>query len=146
MKRILFLCHGNICRSAAAEAIFLYLLKQSGRANEFEVDSAAISYEEIGNPMYPPMRRELESRGIPIPPHRARKVTMKDVRYFDEIFYMDRSNERLLSYEGLLQPNVKNICIYSGSFSEIEDPWYTGRYGLVADQITACLKRYLGIE
>ena len=144
MRKILFLCHGNICRSAAAEALFLHMKRKKGESDLYEVDSAAISYEEIGNPMYPPMRRELERRGISIPPHRARKVTMKDIQYFDDVFYMDRSNERLLSYEGLLLSNVKNLCIYGNGFNEIEDPWYTGRYGVVADQILLCLKKFLG--
>ena len=143
MTKILFICHGNICRSAAAEAIAKDIVHQKGLDNDYYFDSAAVSSEEIGNPMYPPMRRELESRGIPIPFHRARRVSQKDIETFDVVFYMDSSNERLLRYQGLLKDNVISLCEYGSGFDEIEDPWYSGRYGLVVGQISICIKNYL---
>lgn len=139
---MLFVCHGNICRSAAAEAIALDMVTKMGRQDDFLFDSAAVSMEEIGNPMYPPMRRELLSRGIAISPHYARQITKSDIERFDVIFYMDESNRIFLHRMGLLKDNVKSICEYGDGFKEIEDPWYSGRYGKVVDQITLCLKAY----
>ena len=86
MVKILFLCHGNICRSSMGEYIFKDMVARAGRAAEFEIDSAAVSREEIGNPVYPPARRELERRGVPCGGHRARQVTMEDYRHFDRIY------------------------------------------------------------
>jgi protein-tyrosine phosphatase len=143
MIKILFVCHGNICRSIAAQAIALDMIRKMGKEKDFFVDSAEVSREEMGNPMYPPMKRELITRGIEIPFHRARQVTKSDLESFDVIFYMDESNRRLLSMMGLLSENVKSICEFADGFSEIEDPWYSGRYGKVVDQITICLHRYL---
>ena len=142
-KRILFLCHGNICRSAAAEAIAKDILEKEGRADEFFIDSSAISNEEIGNPIYPPMREELNRRGIAIPDHRAKRTSEKEIASFDEVYYMDQSNRRLLSYAGLLKPNVFDICEFGNGFDEIEDPWYSGRYGLVVDQLLVCINAIL---
>ena len=94
MIKILFCCHGNICRSPMGEYILKDLARKAGREGEFEIDSAAVSREEIGNGVYPPARRELERRGVPCGGHRARQVTMEDYRRFDRIYYMDRSNAR----------------------------------------------------
>ena len=78
MMKILFVCHGNICRSTMGEYILKDLVKKAGREAEFEIDSAAVSREEIGNPIYPPARRELTRRGVALGDHRARQVTMED--------------------------------------------------------------------
>ena len=81
--RILFVCHGNICRSVMAECIFADLAEKAGLGDCFEVDSAATSTEEIGNPIYPPARRKLEEKGVPVRPHRARKMTASDAEQYD---------------------------------------------------------------
>ena len=143
MIRVLFLCHGNICRSAAAEAIFLYLLKQRGIEKDFAVDSAALSDEEEGNRMYPPMEGELRYRGVPIPSHRAREVTKEDIVSSDWVFYMDKSNERILSYRGFLFPHVRPIFSLTPKFTSIDDPWYTHRFKEVVDQLFECLEDIL---
>ena len=144
MKRILFLCLGSICRSPAAEMLFRLECKKRGIENEYEVTSLALSSEEEGNPIYPPMKRELFSRGIPLYPHTSRKVTQKDLEEADEIFYMDGDNLRRISYLfSLPEGKAKPIFAYTERIYEIEDPWYTGRYAKVVDEIQTCVQDIL---
>ena len=89
MKRILFVCHGNICRSPMAEYIMKHLVEQSDLASEFEIASAATSTEEIGNPIYPPARRKLAEHGISCEGHHARQLTRADYAYYDLLIGMD---------------------------------------------------------
>ena len=96
MIKILFICHGNICRSPMAEYILKDMAVRAGVADRFEIDSAAVSREEIGNPVYPAARRELGRHGVFCGDHTARQVTAADLRHFDRIYYMDSSNVRLL--------------------------------------------------
>lgn len=124
MVKILFLCHGNICRSPMAEYILKDMTARTGRAAEFEIDSAAVSREEIGNPVYPPARRELERHGVPCGGHRARQVTMEDYRHFDRIYYMDKSNARFL--DRLLPRDPDKIRPLLSR--DVADPWYTGNF------------------
>ena len=100
MVKVLFICHGNICRSPMAEFVLKDMVKKAGLAGEFEIASAAVSREEIGNGIYPPARRELEKHGVACDGHRARQVTMEDYRHYDRIYYMDSSNARFLRYTG----------------------------------------------
>ena len=83
MTRILFVCHGNICRSPMAEYVLKKLVKDAGREHEFEIASAATSREEIGNPVYPPARSELAKHGISCKGHAARQMTREDYDYYD---------------------------------------------------------------
>ncbi len=124
MVKILFVCHGNICRSTMGECILKDMVHKRGLADRFFIDSAAVSREEIGNSIYPPARRELERRGIPVVPHRARQVTMDDYLEFDRIYYMDASNARLLSR--LLPADPEKIRPLLPR--EVADPWYTGNF------------------
>ena len=94
--KILFVCHGNICRSPMGEYILKDMVKKAGLAHRFEIASAAVSTEEIGNPVYPPARAELKRHGIDCTGHRARQITRSDLDYYDRIYYMDKSNERWL--------------------------------------------------
>ena len=121
---VLFICHGNICRSPMAEYILKDMTARTGRAAEFEIDSAAVSREEIGNPVYPPARRELERHGVPCGGHRARQVTMEDYRHFDRIYYMDKSNARFL--DRLLPRDPDKIRPLLSR--DVADPWYTGDF------------------
>ena len=125
MIKVLFICHGNICRSVMGEYILKDLVKKAGREGDFEIDSAAVSREEIGNPVYPPARRELQRRGVPCGVHRARQVTMEDYRHFDRIYYMDESNRRFL--ERLLPRDEEKIRRLLPR--DVADPWYTGEFG-----------------
>ena len=141
MKTIIFVCHGSICRSPAAAFMARKYLKELGREDEFKVLIRATSSEEIGNDVYPPMRRELIRRGIPLYPHAAQRIRQIDYDNADYIFYMDYENQYSLmrqidDYKSILFPINK----WTNSITEIEDPWYTGRYQLVCDEIEECLK------
>ena len=141
MKTIIFVCHGSICRSPAAAFIAKQYLKEIGRDNEFNVIIRATSSEEIGNDVYPPMKRELFRRGIKMYPHAAQRIRQIDYDNADYIFYMDYENQYSLmrqidDYKSILMPINK----WTNSITEIEDPWYTCRYELVCDEITTCIK------
>ena len=124
MHKLLFICHGNICRSPMAEFIMKDLVKKAGRADDFEIASAAVSREEIGNPVYRPARLELEKHGISCAGKHARQVTAADYRYYDRIYYMDRSNARYLSR--LLPEDPEKIRPLLNR--DVADPWYTGDF------------------
>ena len=124
MHKILFVCHGNICRSAMGEQILRDLVKKAGREEEFLIDSAAVSREEIGNPMYMPAQRELKKHGVAVGSHRARQITMGDYRSFDRIYYMDRSNKLYL--DQLLPQDPEKIRKLLDR--DVADPWYTGDF------------------
>ena len=141
MKTIIFVCHGSICRSPAAAFMARKYLKERGREDEFKVLIRATSSEEIGNDVYPPMKRELSKRGVPLYPHAAQRIRQIDYDNADYIFYMDFENKYSLmrqidDYKSILFPINK----WTNSITEIEDPWYTGRYQLVCDEIEECLK------
>ena len=124
MVKILFVCHGNICRSPMGEYILKDLVAKAGAADRFEIDSAAVSREEIGEPVYPPARRELQKHGVACGGHRARQVTVEDYRRFDRIYYMDRSNARYLSRMLPADPDKIRPLLSR----DVADPWYTGNF------------------
>ena len=124
MKKILFVCHGNICRSPMAEFVLKDMVKKAGRAAEFEIASVAVSREEEGNPVYPPARRELSKRGITCDGHRARRITEWDLAHFDHIYYMDSRNwqylQRLFGEKASkCQPLLSR---------DVADPYYCGGF------------------
>ena len=131
MIKVLFVCHGNICRSPMAEFIMKDLVKKAGAEDRFEIASAAVSQEELGNPVYPPARRELQKHGIRCDGHAARQVTMKDYHHYDRIYYMDASNARYLSR--MLPHNPDKIQPLLAH--DVADPWYTGDFSLTWDDI-----------
>ena len=124
MVKILFLCHGNICRSPMGAFVMKDMVKKAGREKEFHIASAAVSREEIGNSVYPPARRELCKHGVFCGDHRARQITMEDYRHFDRIYYMDSSNARWLSR--LLPKDPEKIRPLLSR--DVADPWYTGDF------------------
>ena len=139
MIRILFVCHGNICRSPMGEYILKDMVSRRGRSEEFEIDSAAVSREEIGNGVYPPARRELARRGVPCGDHRARQVTMDDYQYFDRIYYMDQSNARFLAR--MLPRDPEKIRPLLDR--DVADPWYTGDFAQTYDDIVEGCQKIL---
>lgn len=140
MKKIIFICHGSICRSPAAEFIAKNYLKNINRDKEFKITSRAISLEEIGNDIYPPMKQVLDYLEIPYNKHSASFLRKKDIEECDYLFYMDASNYRLLTSFFGENSKFKPIFEYSKEFKEIEDPWYTGRYEKVVYQISKCIE------
>ena len=147
MRKIIFVCHGNICRSVAAEYIAKQIVHEQGKDQQFMVISRATSTEEIGNDIYPPMKKALIRHGIKFDEHHAKQISQKDYDWADEIYYMDSHNFRFLEflindYKKIIYP----ISKYSPSIKEIDDPWYTGEYDLVIDEITECLTNILKIK
>ena len=139
MTKILFVCHGNICRSPMAEYVMKDLVEKAGKADEYEIDSAAVSREEIGNGVYPPARRELEKHGVKCGGHRARQVTMADYRHFDRIYYMDHSNARFLAR--LLPNDPQKIRPLLAR--DVADPWYTGDFSQTWEDVLEGCQRIL---
>lgn len=139
MKTIIFICHGNICRSPAAEYIMKQLLIKYHLEDRFYVYSRATSTEEIGNDIYPPMQRALYNKEIPFYKHYAKQITQKEFDEADYIFYMDENNKRLLSYLIKDYENkAKIITCYSNQYENISDPWYSGQFDDVVEQLMHC--------
>ena len=131
MVKILFVCHGNICRSAMAEYMMKDMVAKLGRAGEFEIASAAVSREEIGNPVYPPAQRELAKHGIRCDGHAAHQITRAELEEYDYIYYMDRSNARYLQrLFGADAAKCRKLLD-----RDVADPWYTGDFGQTWDDL-----------
>ena len=131
MIKILFVCHGNICRSPIAEFVMKDLVKKAGRANEFHIASAAVSREEIGNPVYPPARRELARHGITCDGHAAHQITRKELEDYDYIYFMDASNARYLRRLFGADPDKCRPLLSR----DVADPWYTGDFEATWDDV-----------
>lgn len=131
MKKILFVCHGNICRSPMAEFVMKDLVEKAGLGDQYYIESAAVSTEEIGNPIYPPAKRCLELHGVWFDPaKRARQVTRTDYSRFDRIICMDASNLRLIRRIIPEDPDgrIRHIMSYANIQRDVADPWYTGDF------------------
>ena len=147
MLRILFVCHGNICRSPMAEFVMKDLVRKAGLEDQFYIESAATSTEEIwngiGNPVYPPARKKLAEHGLRCEGKRARQITRQDYAEFDLIIGMDQANLR----------NIRRICgrddkthllmEYAGKHRDVDDPWYTGDFDATWNDVSEGCKGLL---
>ena len=137
---ILFVCHGNICRSPMAEFVMKDMVRRKRLESRFEVASAATSREELGNPVYPPARRKLAEHGIACDGHHARQMTKADYDHYDLIVCMDRNNIRNALRITSGDPGHKIVLLldYAGrTGGEVADPWYTGDFDATWDDIVS---------
>ena len=148
MTKILFICHGNICRSPMAEFVMKDLVKKAGLEGQFHIESAATSTEEIGNPVYPPARRKLAEHGIDCTGKTARQLKNSDYDQYDLLIGMDRANLRNMhricgdDFAGKL----RLLMDYTGHPSDVADPWYTDDFETTwRDVLAGCqgLLKYL---
>ena len=141
MIRILFVCHGNICRSPMAEVVMKDLVRKAGRESEFEIASAATSTEEIGNPVYPPARRKLAQHGINCSGKTARQLTKHDYDHWDLLIGMDQANLRNMHrlYPDDPDRKLHLLLDYTDRPGEVADPWYTGNFDVTYDEDTDTL-------
>lgn len=149
MIKVLFICHGNICRSPMAEFIMKDKIKKMGREGEFYVESAATSSEEIwrgvGNPVYPPARDVLRAHGIDCAGKRARQIVLEDYDNFDLLIAMDENNIRNMRRLWKSDPENKIHLMmeYAGLKRGVADPWYTGDFNTTWDDIELGVTRLL---
>lgn len=141
MIKVLFICHGNICRSPMTEFVMKKLVSDLKLADHFQIASAATSTEEIwngiGNPVYPPAKAELARHGISCEGKRARQVTRADYAEYDYLIGMDGANIRnmLRIFGGDSDGKVARLLSYAGSERDILDPWYTGEFGTTYNDV-----------
>ena len=144
MTKILFICHGNICRSPIAEFIMKHLCREAGVEKQFEIASAAVSTEEIGNDIYPPAKRVLTAHGIPFSRRAARQITKADLDIYDHIICADRSRimKYLLGEDKLNNSHAKISMMmeWVGQNRDVSDPWYTGDFETAYEDIYASCK------
>lgn len=137
MIKILFVCHGNICRSPMAEYVMKDLINKSGLSRQFEIASAATSREEIGNDVHYGTRKKLKKVGVPCPPRAAVQMTSQDYRYYDYIIAMDRWNLRNMDRfcHGDPDHKVHLLLDFTERSGDIADPWYTGNFDETYDDV-----------
>ena len=141
MQRVLFVCHGNICRSTMAQFVMEELVRRAGVASAYRIDSTATSTEELGNPPHPGTVRRLQRAGIPVGVHRARQVHRNEYADWDHIVYMDAENARGLHriFDGDPDGRLSRLLDWAGVDRDVADPWYTGDFDATFhDVLTGC--------
>ncbi len=130
MKKILFVCHGNICRSPMAEFVMKDMVRQAGLQEQFYIESAATSTEEIGNEVYPPAKRKLAENGISCKGKTARQMTRSDYDRFDLLIGMDEWNLRNMHRicGGDPEGKIHKLLDFTARGGDVADPWYTGDF------------------
>lgn len=148
MKKILFVCHGNICRSPMAEFIMKDMVEKAGLQDEFYIESAATSTEETGNEVYPPAKRKLAEHGISCKGKTARQMKRSDYERFDLIIGMDEWNIRNMTRicGGDPEGKIRKLLDYTNRKGDVADPWYTGNFEATWQDVTEgceCLLKLL---
>ena len=138
MKKLLFVCHGNICRSPMAEFVMKALVQEQGLSYRYEIASAATSTEELGNPVYPPARRMLAAHGISCAGKTARQMTKQDYAYYDLLIGMDHANLRNMwrICGGDPDGKLRLLLDYTNRPGEVADPWYTDDFQSTWEDVT----------
>ena len=139
MTKVLFICHGNICRSPMAEFIMKDLVAKAGLSDQFEITSAATSTEEIGNPPHRGTVAKLREVGIPVVAHRARQVRRAEYGDWDHIVYMDAENARGLRRIFGDDPDgkISRLLDWTERPGDVADPWYTGDFQATWEDVSA---------
>ena len=137
MIKVLFVCHGNICRSTMAQFVFQDMVNKHGLTAQFYIDSAATSREEIGNPPHHGTVRKLKHAGVPVLPHRAVQMTKKDYNKYDYLIGMDSMNIRNMLRIVSADPvdKIYRLLDFTEHPRDIADPWYTGNFDLTYENI-----------
>ena len=148
MIKVLFICHGNICRSTMAESVMTHLVKQKHLEYNFIIHSAGTSREELGNPVHYGTVQKLRQVGIPVIPHRATQMTKSDYVEYDYLIGMDTANIRNINRiaGGDPEGKVYKLLSFAGSGRDVADPWYTGDFDATyRDVLAGCegLLKYL---
>ncbi len=145
MIKVLFICHGNICRSTMCQSVFQHMVNNLGLADRFEIDSFATSTEEIGNPPHRGTVNKLREVGIAMVPHRAKQITWSDYVKADYVIGMDTWNMRNLQRMLKGDPDGKlyKLLSFSGSDRDIADPWYTGNFDETYDDVVEGCEGFL---
>ena len=141
MIRVLFVCHGNICRSTLCQSVFQHMVDELGIADRFFIDSFATSTEEIDNPPHHGTVSKLRQEGIPLVPHRAKQITFRDYEEADYVIGMDTWNMRNLNRMLKNDPDGKlyKLLDFAGADRDIADPWYTGDFDATyVDVVEGC--------
>ena len=139
MINVLFICHGNICRSTMAQSVMTHLVKQRHVDHLFYINSAATSREEIGNGPHYGTVRKLREVGIPVIPHRAVQMTKSDYEEYDYLIGMDTANIRNMQRIAGSDTDGKiyKLLTFAGSSRDVADPWYTGDFDSTYDDVLA---------
>ena len=145
MINVLFICHGNICRSPMGEFILKDMVAKRGIAHKFYIESAATSTEEIGNPVYPPARNKLRANGIDCTGKTARQITKADYKKFDYIFCADSYNIKnaMRIFGSDPENKVCRLLDLTDRPRDIADPWYTGNFDITWDDIVEGCEAFL---
>jgi len=130
MKKIMFVCHGNICRSPMAEFVLKMLVREAGREDEFFIRSSATSTDELGNPVYPPARREMAKHGIDTTGKVSVQLSYSDYQKYDLFIGMDSANIRNMTrmLGGDPEGKIRKLMEYTSRGGDVADPWYTGDF------------------
>ena len=145
MIKVLFICHGNICRSTLAESLFTHMVKQKGIEDMFYINSAATSREEIGNGPHYGTVKKLREMGVPVVTHRAVQMTKQDYEVYDYLIGMDTANIRNMNRIAGGDPDGKiyKMLSFAGSGRDVADPWYTGDFDATYDDVLAGCEGFL---